>query len=302
MSSGSSDRGLYVVWLRVNHPLTVQIGALGRFSLNAGVYAYVGSAQRHRQARVNRHLRVEGKRLRWHIDYLRTHSEVLGVQLLEGEREDECRLAARLAALAGAFRAIAGFGASDCGCPGHLIGFSRMNQVAGGRTTMLEKLTGTDRRSIGRADQVAEEIAGNQALFDEVFNAMFFDDPVIRMRASDAVEKASRRQPERLYPHKHALLYELPKVQQKEVRWHLVQMLPRLPLEEKERRQAAAIAEGFLSDKSTIVRVNALQALADLAQGDPELEGKVQRRLAEVLESGAPAEKARARKLLSEGY
>ena len=128
MSSASSDRGLYVLWLRVDHPLTLQVGSLGRFSLSAGPYAYVGSAQRHRQARVNRHLQVEGKRLRWHIDYLRMHSEVLGVQLLDGKREDECRLAARLAALPGAFRAIAGFGASDCGCPGHLLGFSAPDQ------------------------------------------------------------------------------------------------------------------------------------------------------------------------------
>lgn len=166
---------------------------------------------------------------------------------------------------------------------------------------MLERLAGTDRRSIGQADQVADEIATDQALFDQVFNAMFLDDPVLRMRAADAVEKASRTNPQRLYPHKHVLLGEWAGVDQKEVRWHLAQMLPRLPLEEEERRRAVAILERLLTDKSVIVRVNALQALADLGRGDAELEEKVQRRLAEVLESGAPAEKARARKLLRGG-
>lgn len=124
LPSGSPDQGLYVLWLRLPHPVTVQVGALGRFSLGAGPYAYVGSAQRNRQARVDRHFRLDGKRLRWHIDYLRMHGEILGVQLCDGQREDECRLAARLAGLPGAFRAIAGFGASDCRCPGHLVGFS----------------------------------------------------------------------------------------------------------------------------------------------------------------------------------
>lgn len=163
---------------------------------------------------------------------------------------------------------------------------------------VLEKLAGTDRRSIGLADQVAEEIAGDQTLFDEVFAGMFLNDPVIRMRAADAVEKASRRHPERLYPHKDALLGELAGVDQQEVRWHVAQMLPRLPLNPSERHRAVAILEEFLDDKSTIVRVNALEALVTLARGDSELEREVRRRLLETLESGAPAEKARAQKLL----
>lgn len=99
---------------------------------------------------------------------------------------------------------------------------------------VVEKLAGTDRRSIGAADEVAEEIAADQALFDEVFEALWFDDPVIRMRAADALEKASRRCPERLVPHKGALLGELAEIEQHEVRWHVAQMLPRLPLNPQE--------------------------------------------------------------------
>lgn len=165
---------------------------------------------------------------------------------------------------------------------------------------VLEKLAGTDRRSTGRADEVAEEIATDQALFDEVFAAIFFDDPVIRMRAADAVEKASRSHPERLIPHKEALLGAVAGIQQQEVRWHLAQMLSRIPLEPAEHQRAVTILEGFLHDKSTIVRVNALEALAALARGNAELEARVFGLLTEVLESGAPAEKARARKLLRE--
>lgn len=163
---------------------------------------------------------------------------------------------------------------------------------------IIDKLAGSDRRSIGRSDEVAEEIAGDQALFDEVFEAMFLDDPVIRMRAADAVEKASRRCPERLYPHRDALLDGLPKIDQQEVRWHLAQMLPRLRLDPSERKRAAAIVKSFLQDKSTIVRANALEALAALARGDDDLEAEASRLLLDVLQTGAPAEKARARKLL----
>lgn len=66
----------------------------------------------------------------------------------------------------------------------------------------IEKLAGTDRRSIGLADEVAAQIADDQAKFDEVFRALWHDDSVIRMRAADAVEKASRLRHERLSPHK----------------------------------------------------------------------------------------------------
>lgn len=163
---------------------------------------------------------------------------------------------------------------------------------------VVEKLAGTDRRSIGLAGEVAKEIAGDQSLFDQVFGALWHDDPVMRMRAADAVEKASRTNPERLLPHKEALLGELAAVAQQEVRWHLAQLLPRLPLDRAERHRAAAIVESFFDDKSAIVRVNALQALVDLARDDAALKDRAHRRLLQALESGTAAEKARARKLL----
>lgn len=163
---------------------------------------------------------------------------------------------------------------------------------------VVEKLAGGDRRSIGLADEVAKEIAADQSLFDEVFAAISCDDPVLRMRAADAAEKASRRFPERLAPHKDALLGELAEIDQPEVRWHVAQMLPRLHLNPPENARAAAILKGFLQDKSTIVRVSALEALAALAVADDELEAEVSRLLARALQSGTPAEKARARKLL----
>jgi len=160
------------------------------------------------------------------------------------------------------------------------------------------KLAGTDRRSTGRADEVAAEIAGDQALFDEVFEALFLDDPVIRMRAADALEKASRIRPERLYPYKERILGEVAAIDQQEVCWHVAQMLPRLPLDPAEKRRAAAVAEGYLTHKSAIVRTNALEALVELARGDDELEQKAIGRLAGALESGTAAEKARARKIM----
>jgi hypothetical protein len=127
---------------------------------------------------------------------------------------------------------------------------------------ILAKLSGGDRRSIGRSDEVAREIAESAALFAVVVDAMRADDAVIRMRAADAVEKASRSVPARLQRHKARLLREFAVAEQKEVRWHLAQIVPRLQLSAAERHDVIQVLWKFLNDPSKIVQVNAMQAAA----------------------------------------
>ena len=115
-----NDSGLYIVWLELDKPVSVRVGALGQLSFDPGLYAYVGSAQRNRSARIQRHLRRE-KPLRWHIDYLRPHGEIKEVTCYDGERSDECRLVEEVIHKTGAHRSHPGFGASDCRCGGHLL-------------------------------------------------------------------------------------------------------------------------------------------------------------------------------------
>lgn len=55
-----------------------------------------------------------------------------------------------------------------------------------------QKLTGTDRRSIGRSNAVVSDVLAEPALFKEVFSGMVSGDPVISMRAADAMEKITR--------------------------------------------------------------------------------------------------------------
>lgn len=115
-----ADSGLYVIWLALDRPARVSVGALGAIDFPPGVYAYVGSAQRHRAARVQRHLRRE-KVKRWHIDYFRPYTRAVAVSYLTSEKAGECRLADRLALELSAKRAYPRFGASDCACEGHLL-------------------------------------------------------------------------------------------------------------------------------------------------------------------------------------
>lgn|SRR5690606_32601699 len=117
---GNEAGGLYVLWLKVNETCRVEVGALGALDFQPGLYAYVGSAQRNRAARVARHLRLD-KLKRWHIDYLRPFGKIVKVTYYDGDREAECRLVTMLETEFGARRVHPRFGSSDCRCGGHLL-------------------------------------------------------------------------------------------------------------------------------------------------------------------------------------
>ena len=109
---------MYIAVFYLPRARRLSVGKLGRFLFRQGIYFYVGSAQRNLTARLERHGKSR-KSLRWHIDYLSTKAEMLGVITMAGPRRRECELAKKLTGL---FElAVPDFGASDCRCGGHLF-------------------------------------------------------------------------------------------------------------------------------------------------------------------------------------
>jgi hypothetical protein len=166
-------------------------------------------------------------------------------------------------------------------------------------SNIVNKLRGGDRRSIGRADEVAREISTRPKLFAQVLAAALDANPVIRMRAADAVEKASTANPKLLQPHKGIILKKIAAIPQQEIHWHVAQVLPRLKLTPKERDHAVAILFDYLEDKSSIVKTFAMQGLADLAQADSSLRKRIIPILEFLTANGTAAMRARGRKLLA---
>ena len=74
------------------------------------------------------------------------------------------------------------------------------------RKNILALLTGGDRRSIGRSDQVAAMVSKDPKLFPNLIAGLWSEDPLVRMRAADVTEKVTREHPEWLQPHKNELL------------------------------------------------------------------------------------------------
>ncbi len=167
------------------------------------------------------------------------------------------------------------------------------------RKHILRLLEGGDRRTIGRSDEVVPLVSKDTELFPELIAGLWSADPLIRMRAADAVEKVTRTRRELLQPYKGELLGLMVETEQQELRWHLAAMVPRLQLNPKQRNLATSLLIGYLENRSSIVKTFALQGLAELAQDDPSLRPGVIEILREATRNGTPAMKARSRKLLA---
>jgi Uri superfamily endonuclease len=126
LQPGASGPGIYALLLDIESGLEHQIGQLGSFIFPAGSYVYIGSARGPGgvATRIRRHLNnAVDKRQHWHIDWFRQIAKPTGVIWTHANQASECSWAFR-------FNAVgvcepAGFGASDCGCPGHLLRLDR---------------------------------------------------------------------------------------------------------------------------------------------------------------------------------
>jgi Uri superfamily endonuclease len=117
-----SCHGTYILFLRVDHEFSTQVGALGWLDFKCGIYAYVGSAfgPGGLRARLGHHLSPEHGN-HWHIDYLSQKADVDEIWYTCDPARREHEWAEAFAGQPGSSSPISGFGASDCQCSTHLF-------------------------------------------------------------------------------------------------------------------------------------------------------------------------------------
>ncbi len=164
----------------------------------------------------------------------------------------------------------------------------------------VQRLSRGGRRTTGDASRVADEVVADPARLPDLMACLFVDDPGIRMRAADALERVSRVTPQALDAYTDSLLTDVAAIDQAEVRWHVAQILPRLTLDETQRwRVAALMVQWFGRAESRIVRTSALQAMVDLAADDAPLRELAAEMMRAALSSDVPSLAARARRILN---
>lgn len=164
--------------------------------------------------------------------------------------------------------------------------------------SIIRKLKQGDLRQKGKSEEVVADVLKNPKLFQHVVNGISNTEPGVRMRASDAVEKITRLHPEFLQPHKKNFLKIYTKIEQKEVRWHIAQILPRFKLTKMERKKVFETLVVFLEDDSRIVKTFAMQGLVDIAEMDHSYKTRALKIVKNLMTSGIPALQSRGRKLL----
>lgn len=128
-------KGTYAPLIQLPRDVSIKVGKLGEVKFEGGSYAYVGSALKNLDKRVERHLREE-KNLHWHIDYLLTEAHVEEVLYGESGERKECVIAETLADI---FPSIEGFGSSDCQCDSHLFHSKNISKLKEEVTSSFKK-------------------------------------------------------------------------------------------------------------------------------------------------------------------
>lgn len=115
-----SDLGAYLLLIRLNRRLRLDLPRLNAEFLDPGCYVYAGSAYGPGglKARIARHQR-RSKRQHWHVDRITSRVRPIAIAVPNGR---ECEFVSRLIDGTQFETAIAGFGSSDCSrCRGHLL-------------------------------------------------------------------------------------------------------------------------------------------------------------------------------------
>lgn len=159
-------------------------------------------------------------------------------------------------------------------------------------------LSGGDLRSIGKGHSVILTIQ-NQNDFDELFKCLFHQDRIVVMRVADAIEKITINHRTFLKTHKNEILALSDSSNDKELKWHLALLIPRLPLDSKEFSKAWNTLSIWAMDKtnSRIVRVNSIQSLFEMKEQKRELEKDYNSILSQIEMENIPSINARIRKL-----
>ncbi len=132
--------------------------------------------------------------------------------------------------------------------------------------TLLDQLSGGDRRTVGRSAAVAAQVLARPELMDELFDGLASGDGILMGRSADALEKVARSRPDLLQPYKRELLTRVSRLEPWVVRAHTCELLALVPrYTPAERRRALQLVRGFLADRSSIVKALALDCIVRLS-------------------------------------
>lgn len=134
---------------------------------------------------------------------------------------------------------------------------------------ILDKLSGGDLRSEGRAEEVAHEVVDNPALLPALTEGLCSEDKVTRGRTCMAMEVISRERPDLLAGTVSQLIELASRATVSQVKWHIAEVLANVSLSGADVERVIPVLLEYLDDRSKIVKYCAVQALGILGKTSP---------------------------------
>jgi hypothetical protein len=132
--------------------------------------------------------------------------------------------------------------------------------------TML--VVGGKSNSLDRVSEVIAQVLDDKSRLSELYACLFEEDPWLRMRAADALEKVCREHPDWLTPYIDRFPDELTTSNQPSILWHLAQIYSEVDLTSAQKRFAINWLRQLLSTTEIdwIVAARAMDTLLQFTE------------------------------------
>lgn len=142
----------------------------------------------------------------------------------------------------------------------------------------------------------------DKARIDELYQCLFNEDPWMRMRAADSLEKVCRIHPDWLLPYIDKISDDLAASNQASIQWHMAQIYRQVHLTPDQESFAINWLKGLLSSPEVdwIVSANSMDTLAQFAREDTVPKSELSTLLEIQCQHKSKAVVKRAKKLLNE--
>jgi len=141
----------------------------------------------------------------------------------------------------------------------------------------------------GHAFDAAIRVLEDPRLCRQLVECLWDEDEGVAGRAADALETVAAESPRTVARWKDALLGRLVEAGPIKLRWHLGLVVTGMRLTRPERRRVYGVLQGWLDDKSSIVKTCAMQGIAELTRQDLSLKDEALDLLRVLSRSGTPA-------------
>ena len=165
-----------------------------------------------------------------------------------------------------------------------------------------ERLTGGHPNSLGDTVAVVDDVLTHPARLEELYACYFADDPVVRLRTSNAIKRIAAADQDLLVPYLERFLNEVSSLEQASAQWTLAQLMLTYTedLTPAQRQRATTILQCNLTESTDwIVLIQTATTLTEWAKNDEELKHWLLPHLQELEVDSRKAVAGKATKLLS---